>query len=380
MVHTLIEGCCDRRFARVAHEFRENLTSRGDVGASFAASVDGEIAIDIWGGHADRRRQVPWRRDTLVNVYSVTKTASALAVLILADRGQLGLDHKVARYWPEYAQGGKGGTEVRHLVAHTAGVPCFDPELSTADLYDWDRCVTNLSAQTPLWPPGTRFAYHLVTYGYLLGELVRRVTGRTIGAFFRDEIGVPLQADFHIGLADTDLRRVAESIPVRSSPAGFLSSLEQGSLARRVWGSPRITADHVNSRRWRQAELPSVGGHGNARAIVRAMTPLANDGRAFGVDLLSSQGCTRIREQQAQGVDPVLRIPIRFGLGFAFNKRYLSLSPNGTAMYWAGDGGSVVVVDQDARVCLAYAMNRQLSRVIGDRRVTRLATALYESL
>ncbi len=282
-----IHGFCDERFAAVRDAFEHNFTAHGDVGASFAATVEGEFVVDLWAGHVDLARTRPWERDTIVNVYSTTKTMSFLCALLLADRGQLDFHAKVTDYWPEYGQNGKENTEVRHFMSHSAGVPGFDPALTAAEqLYDWDACIENLARQAPWWEPGSQSGYHAITQGFLIGEVLRRIDGRTLGAYFREEIAAPLGADFHIGVPASEFARVAEMIPDTSDETDF-GELDPESITARVFGSSVSSPDDVNTDAWRQAELPAAGGHGNARGVVRAQTPLANNGSAFGVDLLS---------------------------------------------------------------------------------------------
>ena len=376
-----VHGFCDERFARVRDAFERNFREHGDVGASFAATVEGEFVADLWGGHADRARTRPWQADTIVNVYSTTKTMSFLCAFMLADRGLLDFNAKVADYWPEYAANGKEDTEVRHFMSHAAGVPGFDPPLRPAEkLYDWDACVANLAAQRPWWPPGSQSGYHAVTQGYLIGELVRRIDGRGIGAFFRDEVATPLKADFHIGMDAEHFPRVAEMIPDQQAGDGAFAGLDRNSIPARVFASAPAGTEHVNTPAWRQAEIPAAGGHGNARAVVRAQTPLANDGKAFGVELLSAEASQLMRQEQTNGRDAVLMMPIRFGLGFAFPSEQMPMSPNENAMFWGGAGGSTIVVDQPGRVCLSYVMNQMKAAIVGDRRGGGLGKAFYDSL
>ncbi|XOV86283.1 MAG: serine hydrolase domain-containing protein [Pseudomonadota bacterium] len=375
-----VHGYCDERFAPVRELFEKNFTEEGDVGASFAATLEGEFVVDLWGGHADAARTRPWEEDTIVNVYSTTKTMSFLCALVLADRGQLDFYEKVSAYWPEYARNGKEQTEVRHFMSHAAGVPGFDPALSAAtDLYDWEGCINNLAAQAPWWEPGTKSGYHAITQGYLIGELVRRISGKSIGTFFRDEIATPLGADFHIGMPDTVFPRVAEMIPAES-PAAGPAQMDPDSIPGRVFSSANAGTEAVNTPEWRRAEIPAAGGHGNARAVVRAQTPLANNGSAFGVELLSPAGCRKILEEQTNGPDAVLILPIRFGMGYAFPNEMMPMSPNEKAMFWGGAGGSTIVVDQSARVCLSYVMNQMKSGIVGDVRGGRLGKAFYDAL
>ncbi len=376
-----IHGFCDERFAGVREAFERNFDEFGDVGASFAATVEGEFVVDLWGGHADEARTRLWHEDTIVNVYSTTKTMSFLTAFVLADRGLLDFHAKVTDYWPEYGQNGKQDTEVRHFMSHSAGVPGFEPKLAKArELYDWDACVDNLARQAPWWEPGTRSGYHAVTQGYLIGELVRRITGRTIGAFFREEIAQPLGADFHIGVARSEFDRVAQMIPEESAEGGESPFGDPDSIPGRVFASAPAGTEAVNTPGWRRAEIPAAGGHGNARGVVRAQTPLANGGRAFGVELLSPESCRLMLEEQTNGPDAVLMLPIRFGLGYAFPNEFMPMSPNDDAMFWGGAGGSTIVVDHKARVCLSYVMNQMKNAIVGDQRGGGLGKAFYDSL
>ena len=373
-----IHGFCDERFAPVKEVFEKNFAEHSEVGASFAVTVEGEYVVDIWGGHRDKAKTLPWEQDTIVNVYSTTKTMTFLCALILADRGELDFNAKVTRYWPEYGQNGKEQTEVRHFMAHTAGVPGFDPALKNDELYDWYTCIENLAAQAPWWEPGTQSGYHAVTQGFLIGELVRRITGKSIGRFFHEEIAKPLGADFHIGVDPSDFDRIAEMIPASGGGARMRPNLD--TITGRVFASAPLGDNAVNSSAWRQAEIPAANGHGNARSVVRAQTVLANGGRAFGVDLLSPEGCRRIQEEQINGKDAVLLMPIRFGLGYAFPNEVMPMSPSDTGMFWGGAGGSTIVVDQEKHVCLSYVMNQMAGALVGDSRGGALGKAVYRCL
>ncbi|MFZ5451420.1 MAG: serine hydrolase domain-containing protein [Thermodesulfobacteriota bacterium] len=207
-----IQGYCDPRFLVVKDVFTKNFESCLEVGASFAVTLHGEYVVDIWGGYSDAAETIPWERNTITNVYSTVKVMAALCALILIDRGQLNIDSPVADYWPEFAQDGKEKIIVRWLLSHSAGLSGFNEPISLETMYDWKRVINLLERQKPWWEPGTHSGYHMVTFGYLLGELVRRISGKSIGAFFRDEIATPLKADFHIGLAQEHDARVAELI------------------------------------------------------------------------------------------------------------------------------------------------------------------------
>lgn len=374
-----IHGFCDQRFAAVREVFEKNFTERDDVGASFAVTLDGEYVVDLWGGYRDAAKTLPWEEDTIVNVYSTTKTMTFICALVLADRGELDFNARVSRYWPEYATHGKEKTEVRHIMSHTAGVPGFVPTISIEQLYDWDAAVANLAAQTPWWEPGTQSGYHAVTQGFLIGEIVRRITGKSIGTFFREEIAGPLGADFHIGVDPKDFDRIAEMIPAQSGAARMRPNTE--TITGKVFASVDLGNNAVNSAAWRQAEIPAANGHGNARSVVRAQTAIANGGSAFGIDLLSAEGCRKITEAQIDGMDAVLMMPIRFGMGYAFPNETMPMSPEGsTAMFWGGAGGSTIVVDLDRHVCLSYVMNQMAGAIVGDSRGGLLGNTVYRCL
>ncbi|HEY5153157.1 MAG TPA: serine hydrolase domain-containing protein, partial [Acidimicrobiales bacterium] len=225
-----IHGTWDERFVGVRDALAQNFEDAGDVGASAAVMVDGELVVDIWGGHTDEGRTTPWERDTITNVWSTTKTMTALCALVLADRGELDVDAPVARYWPEFAANGKEGVLVRHLLGHTAGLPGWDEPMTDADLCDWEKATSTLAAQAPWWEPGTASGYHAITQGFLVGEVVRRVSGQSLGTFFAKELAGPLGADFHIGLPPEHDHRVSPVIP----PPVLELTAEVGEMAERA--------------------------------------------------------------------------------------------------------------------------------------------------
>ena len=374
---TSIHGVCDDRFAAVRAAFQANFDAGRDVGASFAVTLDGETVVDLWGGHADEARTRPWERDTIVNVYSTTKTMTALCALILADRGDLDFYAPVAKYWPEFAQNGKGAIEVRHLMSHSSGLSGWDEPLTVEDLYDWEKVTSLLAAQAPWWEPGTASGYHSLTQGYLVGEVVRRITGRSLGTFFREEIAVPLGADFHIGLDDRHFSRVADLIPPQS---GGALTVQGDSVAARTFRNPPMNALDSRTAGWRHAEIPAAGGHGNARSVAQIHAVLANGGTVGGTRLLSPAGCETVFDEQIRGTDLVLGAPARFGMGFGLNSPEAPLGPNPRTCYWGGWGSSVIIIDLDARLTLSYVMNSMNSTTTGDVRSTSLGAAVYASL
>ena len=374
-----IHGGCDSRFARVREVFERNFAERGDVGASFAMTVEGDLVADLWGGHRDAARTEPWAENTIVNVYSSTKTMTALCALLLADRGELDLHAPVARYWPEFAQNGKEGVEVRHLLSHSAGLSGLDAPYPQHVWYDWDDVAARLAAQAPWWPPGTASGYHAITQGNLVGEVVRRVTGRSLGTFLREELAEPLGADFHVGVHPRHFPRIGELIPPPLAPEEMLE-MEPGSIAERTLGGTVVDVADTKTAAWRQAEMPAANGHGNARSIVRIQTLLANHGAAWGKSLMSPEGCLAVLEEQTNGVDLVLGLPMRFGLGYGLAGEPMPAAPNDKVCYWGGYGGSLVVCDLENRVAFAYVMNRMEAGVVGDDRGYDLWRAVFASL
>ncbi|MGF1597980.1 MAG: serine hydrolase domain-containing protein [Acidimicrobiales bacterium] len=376
------EGDCDGRFEAVRHAFLANFDRAGDVGASVAVAVGGEVVVDLWGGHLDEARTEPWQRDTLVNVFSTTKTMSCLALLVCADRGLIDVDAPVATYWPEFAAAGKEGVLVRHLLSHTAGLSGWDERLAPEDLYDWEKCTSLLAAQAPWWEPGTRSGYHAVTQGYLVGEVVRRVTGSTVGRFFADEIAGPLDADVHIGLDPSEDHRVAPLLPVPSLAEQSVAAgpVERDSVAFRTFVNPRLEAPQSFDAAWRRAEIPAAGGQGNARGVLRAQHAVANGGEFAGVRLLSGATLDRILDVQAAGRDLVLGIGVTFGIGYGLNSPRAPMSPSPRVCYWGGWGGSLVVNDMDTSMTMAYVMNRMGPGTVGDDRAHTILDAVYASL
>ena len=273
MFDNAIHGTCHDRFAAVRLGMAASLAAGTDVGLSFCATIDGETVVDLWGGYADDAKTRPWEDDTIVNVYSTTKTMTALTALLLADRGELDFDAPVARYWPEFAANGKDAVTVAQLMSHTAGLSGWEAPMTTEDFYDWDKATSLLAAQAPWWQPGSAPGYHAITQGYLVGEVVRRITGKSLGTVFREEIAEPLGADFHIGLPASEDHRVADLIPPPETPRDFTSDIQ-----RKTFANPGI--DVLGNPDPRLARRRNSGGgrHGNARSVAEIHALLANGG------------------------------------------------------------------------------------------------------
>jgi CubicO group peptidase (beta-lactamase class C family) len=376
-----IEGHCDPRFASVRDAFAANFEAGREVGASLAATVDGELVVDLWGGFADAARTRAWDRDTIINVFSTTKAMVALCAHMLIDRGQLDVDAPVARYWPEFAREGKERITVRQVLSHTAGLAGIRQPLTTEALYDWRRMTDALVAEAPWWEPGTANGYHALTYGYVIGEIVRRITGKTLGAFFRDEVAAPLGADFHIGLAASEDARVAELVPPSAEEnAGASTAYDSETLASKVISNPPVRPELANTAPWRRAEIPAANGHGNARSVARVMALLACGGKLDDAELLSEPTIARAIEEQCYAKDLVLGFKMRWGLGFMLTSEQLPLGPNPRTFGHGGSGGSLAFADLDARVGWAYIMNKMSPSTAGDTRVAGILAALYGAL
>jgi CubicO group peptidase (beta-lactamase class C family) len=369
---TEIHGTCTPDFEAVRTAFAANFEQGLEQGASVSVTHHGETVVDLWGGLAADDR--PWEADTICNVWSTTKTMAATVMLMLADQGLLDLDAPVATYWPEFAADHKEDVLVRHVLGHTAGLPGWSPAISGDTLYDWDATCANLAAQPTWWEPGSQSGYHALTQGFLEGEIVRRVTGRSIGTYFREAVAEPLGADFHIGLPESEEHRVATMI-TPGVGLGQGPGLDPESLAVRAMSSCPITGDECNTREWRAAEIPAAGGTGNARSVARVHAALANGGAVDGVRILSAAGVDRIFDEQANGVDLVLGGPLRMGTGFGLMSDLIPLSPNPRSCFWGGWGGSICVVDVDAQLSVAYVMNKMAGALIGDLRGAMVAIA-----
>ena len=393
MTVATIDGSCRPEFSAVAHTFRESFESRGEVGAAVCVTVGGETVVDLWGGQADPATGRSWQRDTRVVVYSCTKGATALCAHILVDRGDLDLEAPVGDYWPEFACKGKERATVRMLLEHSAGVPAITAPLEPGDMYDWDRMVALLAAQEPFWQPGTRNGYHLLTFGWTVGELVRRISGRSLGTFFREEVALPLGIEFDIGLPEELEPTVAPIIP-------WLPGPDEGSaFARAVVEDPSSPAAiavrnlleaelDFNSRELRAAEVGGGGGVGTARGLAGMYAELAQGGgKLFSADAVIRMGETSM----ATAEDATLLIPTRFALGFMKSmdnrSRVPGSSPEGmsailssAAFGHVGAGGSLGFADPAERISFGYVMNRQGPGILLNDRGQSLVDAVYTSL
>lgn len=390
-----IHGHCDPRFEAVREVFAENLESGNDLGAGVAFTLHGEPVVDLWGGFLDLEHTQPWERDTLVNLYSTTKGMTAICAHQLVERGQLDVDAPVAEYWPEFAAAGKASIPVRQLLCHQAGLPAIRKPLETSVLYDWEALTAALAEQEPWWEPGTRHGYHALTFGHLVGEVIRRVSGQSVGQFFRENVAQPLDADFQIGLPDKDHARTstlhgrliggdpkASGSEIPEPLKAFMRDMaDPTTMTGGAFNNPRIPPDAVNSAEWRRAEIPAANGHGTARSLARIYGALACGGEVDGVRILDGKSIDRAIEVQADGPDAVLGgMPMRFGLGFMLRSPIMPLSPNPRAFGHPGAGGSIGMADPDAGVGFGYTPNKMQMGLVGGAGAFAMLKVFFKAL
>ncbi|MFF1395314.1 serine hydrolase domain-containing protein [Streptomyces sp. NPDC058287] len=381
-----IQGHCDARFEAVRAAFEENFDEREELGAAVTVLIDGAPVVDLWGGWADAARTRAWERDTVVNVWSTTKGPTALCAHILIDRGLLDPDAPVAAYWPEFAAGGKEGVLVRHLLSHRAGLAGLREPHSLEQLFDWELTTSRLAAQEPWWEPGSVSGYHALTYGFLVGEVVRRVSGLLPGAFLEREVTGPLGIDFTIGLPDKEAGRAAELVHPRaqatSEQAAIFAQLAPAALAALT--NPIAGASEANTAAWRAAEIPAANGHGTARAVAALYAIVAGKGRSGDRQILSPEGAERIREGQGSCRDLVLGAGFthetELGLGLWLSGPNGSYGPNPRAVGHDGFGGSFGSADPESGVAMGYVMNRMGPHIADDPRKMALISAVYDAL
>jgi CubicO group peptidase (beta-lactamase class C family) len=376
MADAPIGGLCPPRFNAVRAAFEANFAEGQELGARFALAVEGRIVVDLIGGWADRAQTRPFADDTLTSVFSTTKAIAAFMIARLVDRVKLSYGQRVAEIWPEFGEAGKAFVTVEQVMAHQAGLPGFAEAMSPSDWFDWELICRRLAATPPMWKPGDASGYHPVTFGYLAGEIFRRIDGRTMGRALREDIAEPLGLDLWIGLPDSQHHRCAD---VRRPPA--LPNLGEMTEPKRVafmtpWAAPggRSLAE------WRRAEIPSVTGHATAPALARLMAVMANGGWLDGVRLLKPETIEAATAARWGGEDLVLPYRLAWGAGFLRNEGLGIYGPGRETIGHSGWGGSCCFADPQTGVSGAYVMNRQSADLIADARARRLIDAAYEGL
>ena len=381
-VTVAVHGACAPGFEPVQQTFAENFAERGELGAAFAVAVRGEIVVDLWAGWADPAQAIPWRPDTLANVWSTTKGMTALCAHLLADAGELDLDAPVARYWPEFAAAGKAEIPVRWLLSHRSGVVGIGLQrpVSIEDLYDWELITGLLAAQEPLFAPGSASGYHAVSFGFLVGEVVRRVAGQGVREFFAERVAGPLGADFSIGIEESELARCATLVEPVLTPEMTTALTEAfanaGPVALSAMANPRPEGHHANDPVWRTAVLPAWNGHGTARALAQIYGALADGSER----LLSASALTRAREGQGKEVDVVAGVSNEWALGWYLGSDARGFGPNPAAFGHDGLGGSSGGADPESGLAFGYAMNRMGPLLRDDPRKMALVNAAFACL
>ena len=386
-----IEGQVEPGFEGVRDAFAANFDQHGEVGAAFSLYVEGRKMVDVWGGTADADTGRPYDQDSLQLVFSTTKGATAVCANLLAQRGELDIDEPVTTYWPEFASGpaaeAKAKIPVRWLLCHKAGLPVIDATMSLEEAMAWDPVIRALEQQEPVWEPGTAHGYHATTYGWLVGEVVRRISGKSLGTFFADEVAKPLGLEFWIGLPDSEHGRVAPLITggsfERPSDPEAAKMYDQfmgpESLTGRALSSPggALANDAFNNPTLWRGEVPAANGITNARSLARMYAGLV--GEVDGVRILGADQVKLARERQTEGTDRVLYMETAFGLGFMLSSPF---SPFGgpSAFGHPGAGGSVGFADPDANIGFGYVMNKMQQNLSGDQRTIGLIDAVYAAL
>jgi len=388
-----IEGTCDPRFRQVADEFERGFRERGEVGASVCVHHEGRVVVDLWGGIARLDTRTPWTRDTVSIVFSCTKGATALCAHVLASRGEIDIEAPVAEYWPEFAANGKADATVRMMLDHSVGLPACKTPVKPNGCYDWDYMVETLANEEPFWKPGIRNGYHMVNFGWTVGEIVRRVSGRSLGTFFREEIAEPLGLDFWIGLPEEHEPRVAPILQPLPEPGEPLSRFTQTVLMEPQSISSLSLLNtggfDPNSRAGHAAEIGGGGGISNARGLAGLYAPLANGGSLGSVTLVDRKQLARMGEvSMATHEDATLLIPTRFALGFMKSmdnrKRARgdrdSVVLSSPAFGHVGAGGSIGFVDPREGLSFGYSMNKMGPSILLNPRGQALVDAAYRAL
>ncbi|KAH6638720.1 beta-lactamase [Boeremia exigua] len=380
---TIVQGHCDQQFSALEELFASKLANGDELGASIVINVNGTNVVDIWGGHADAAHSQPWTRDTITNVWSSTKTIAALAVLIAHDRGLLDVDQPVSKYWPEFAANGKESVLVRHVLSHSSGVSGWETPLLGEQVADLTLTTSLLAQQAPWWEPGTASGYHMVNFGHMLGELIKRVTGLSMKDFVAKEIAGPLNADFQIGALEKDWARVATLIEPPPANIDF-SKMDPKGPALKTFSNPLLSVPTVAESWWRKADLPGVNGHTNARGLNTILSAISNGGVVNGKQVLSQKTIDLIWREQTSGPDLVIGLPLRYGIGYGLGGGATAQSLPWLASedfcFWGGYGGSWEVMDRKRHVTFTYVMNKMGSGILGNERTVEYVELVWKIL
>lgn len=395
-----VEGYCDSQFIEVRNTFQQSFDSGFEFGAAIAIELEGEMVIDLWGGKTKKGSEERWKKDTIVNVFSSTKGMAAICFLKLLEEGLVDLDDPVSKYWPEFRQGGKGEIPVRFLLCHKSGLCGIKKRLPEGSWTNWELITSSLAEQEPWWEPGTKHGYHALSYGHLVGELVKRISGVSIGEYFKKNIQEPLDLDFWIGLSDDKFNRVTDILKAKTPIIDFfmpilkripqmsfyppylqilLNFFDTNTPQGSAFSNPKFDIEHANSKEWRNAEIPAANGHGTARALAKIYGVLANGGSRDGVNILKPKTIEIARSVQAEGKDLVLaNIQSKFGLGFMLGTEHISMGPGKEAFGHGGAGGSLGFADPENKISLGFVMNQMHPGITAWKTANDIASLAYE--
>ena len=373
-----IQGECDPQFSKVKETFEKLYREDREIGSCFAVYKDGNPLVDLWGGFQDKDKTKPWQKDNLVTVYSTTKGVAAFCIALAMEKGLLKYEEKVSTYWPEFASNGKEDITIGMLMSHQAGI-CSPETRNVDDYYNQNLMAEKLAGMTPIWEPGTASGYHSMTFGWLTSELILRVTGKSLGTFFREEVGDRHEIDFFIGLPESEDHRVAELVPfdiVRNEN----SEQQQVELtdAQKSQRNSAGTLDIQNTKEWRQAEIPSANGQGNAGGLAKLYSLIVPEDN--NLKLLKDDTVNQMTTMQIEGRDLVLAVQVRWGVGFILNKHKIIYGPIEGAFGHSGYGGSCAFGDPENKIGVSYVMNRMLDNFNADGRSIELINATYNCL
>ncbi|MCS5543734.1 MAG: beta-lactamase family protein [SAR86 cluster bacterium] len=373
-----IQGECHPQFSKVEEVFSELYEENREIGSAFAIFKDGKPIINIWAGHQNPEKTKAWTEDTIVTVYSTTKGVAALCIALAVEKGLLDYREKVATYWPEFASKGKKDITVSMLLSHQAGI-CSPQTKNIKDYYNQKIMATKLAAMQPIWEPGTACGYHSMTFGWLVAELILRVTGKTIGSFFREEIGNKLDINFFIGLPESEEDKVAKIIPFEKILDGVNNKKKvKLTVAQEAQRNSVNTIGHHNSREWRQAEIPAANGQGSAAGLAKLYSLVTP--KDPSLKILKDETVEKMTETQIEGRDLVLAVSLRWGNGFVLNKHKIVYGPVEHSFGHSGYGGSCVFADPKNKIGVSYVMNKMENNFAGDSRSIRLINAAYNCL
>ena len=372
-----IHGECDPQFKKVKETFEKLYQEDREIGSCFAVYKDGNPLVDLWGGFQDKDKTKPWQKDNLITVYSTTKGVAAFCIALAMEKGLLKYEEKVSTYWPEFASNGKEDITVGMLMSHQAGI-CSPETRNDDDYYNQNLMAEKLAGMTPIWEPGTASGYHSMTFGWLTSELILRLTGKSLGTFFREEVGDRHDVDFFIGLPESEDHRVAELVPfdiVRNENSEQQVELTDAQKSQR---NSAGTLGIQNTKAWRQAEIPSANGQGNAGGLAKLYSLIVPEDNSL--KLLKDDTVNQMTTMQIEGRDLVLAVQVRWGVGFILNKHKVIYGPIEGAFGHSGYGGSCAFGDPENKIGVSYVMNRMLDNFNADGRSIELINATYDCL